>query len=179
MKNLKKIPKNLLENAYELGINDHELEMAYRKGFLAWIPGAVPGSTPEQLGMVVVEEYIKIKQEKLMEAQQEKRNIQQEDPVPVDDDDKKTSKKPKSYKAFAKDSKYSNKQPGPLAPSGRMAGAGANWYQTEELPNNANIRAWVLSEKTQQEFTKRYGNKAREKLLEAAKRIHTSLVLKG
>ena len=184
-----KFNKSILERAEELFINEDDLYAAYRKGYAAWTPGKVPGSTPEQLGMAVVEQFLEIKLETLVEALQDKLVADaSKDPVPVDDPDSRDEKakdaknaksKPKSYKKFAKDSKYSNIQPGPQADSGRsggVPGGAIGFYSIETvLPDNENIRAWMLSEKTQADYTKRYGDKAAERLLEAANKLATSL----
>jgi hypothetical protein len=181
-----KFNKSILWRAEELFISEDDLQVAYRKGYAAWEPGKVPGSTPEQLGMAVVEQFLEIKQETLVEAQQEK--LGNTDPVPVDDPDSRDEKakdaknaksKPKSYKKFAKDSKYNNQQPGPQADSGRsggVPGGAIGFYSIETvLPDNESIKAWMLSEKTQADYTKRYGSKAAERLLEAANKLVASL----
>ncbi len=180
-----KFPKHLLAQAANLNIQESELKLAYYKGFNAWQPGKVPGSTPEQLGFAVVEQFLQIKYETTLVEAQPVGSLDtpppvNQDPVEIDDNQpkKKEKKKHTSYKDFAKDKKYSNKQPTDIAPSGRGAGGsgGANFYQSEDvLPDNTNIRAWAMSEKTQSDYTKRYGKRASERLLEAAKTLHGSL----
>ena len=66
---------------------------------------------------------------------------------------------------------YNSRLSGASRAEGGLGGAYSIGVQEENLPRVPSIRAWALKESTQRNFFERYGDKAAQKLIEAAQRM--------
>ncbi len=65
--------KDILTEAKKLGIPEYTMDKYYNRGLLAWVEhkDSIPGITPENLGMVVVEEFLKTERSKKFTIREE------------------------------------------------------------------------------------------------------------
>lgn len=66
---------------------------------------------------------------------------------------------------------YNSRLSGAPRAAGGLGGSFSIGIQEDSLPNVESIRAWALKESTQKNFIERYGDAAKEKLIEAAHRM--------
>lgn len=168
--------EEILNAAKTLHITEDELDKAYTKGMIAWSEGHVPGSTPQQLGMAVVEQFILLKTEQIIAIKEEQKRKEKSKQFKDMTEDKKSKKTKKDDDK--NDTKYSNQQPGPTFSSARTGGISGNFSSAmdeENYTGSEAIKTWALSESIQSLYIKKYGKNAEARLLEAVQKLNASL----
>lgn len=134
---------SLIQEAKKLGITLSEMDKYYNRGMLAWVDHKIPGTTPEQLGVAVVEEYVESEKKKQYTIRENLKSDEVVEKVGL-----KTvfevSKTPKEKSIFSEEF-------------------------VNNLPESEIVREWATSDVIQSSYIRRYGDKAETKLLEASR----------
>jgi hypothetical protein len=178
-------PEFLKEASETYGFSEEDLEKGYLKGVVAWDKATAPsGSTPEQLGMAVVDQMILIRKESLAEDKEWPPDPNTPETFKARTKNKKVKKRQKDSED---DTKYTNQQPSDVYASARMGGisgafssnmAEAFENNMKEPPENRylpSLKEWGMNEEVQALYVKKYADKAFDKLMEATNTLQNAL----
>jgi hypothetical protein len=137
--------EDLLNEAKKLGHSAEDLNKYYNHGLLSWHTHkeSIPGTTPEQLGMALVEEFILSEKARVNTIRKDLIVEQEQEIVGL-------------------------KKPSQLKRKTTVEGDLYNEEFLDALPDDEVIVEWATSEKILSSYEKRYGKDAPQKLLEAA-----------
>jgi hypothetical protein len=135
--------EELLNEAKKLGYDERDLNKYYNHGLTAWVDHKIPGTTPEQLGIALVEEFVSSERTRNTTVRKDLIVEQEAEVVGL----KKLSQMPRN--TVVEDTLYTEEF-------------------LDALPNDETIIEWATSEQILGSYAKRYGKNAPQKLIEAA-----------